>query len=93
MNMMRSERIPVRQIETTSKLDEVLANAGDLIVMVEFVADWCGPCKMFKPILERAVVANSGAVQLYTVDTGLHPDIAAKYGVNSIPHVLFFLPR
>jgi thioredoxin len=90
MNMMRSEGTPIGQIETIANLDEILAEAGDSVVMVEFVADWCGPCKMFKPILERAVVANSGAVKLYTVDIGLLPDIAAKYGVNSIPHVLFF---
>ncbi|MBP9782048.1 thiol reductase thioredoxin [Candidatus Woesebacteria bacterium] len=90
MNMMRNEGTPIGQIETISNLDEILADTGDSVVMVEFVADWCGPCKMFKPILERAVVANSGAVKLYTVDSELLPDIAAKYGVSSIPHVLFF---
>ncbi len=90
MNMMHSERTPIGQIESTSNLDELLKEAGDSVVMVEFVADWCAPCKMFKPILERAVIANAGVVKLYTVDSGLHPDIAAKFGVSSIPHVLFF---
>lgn len=90
MNMMRREGTPIGQIETITNLDEILAEAGDSVVMVEFVADWCGPCKMFRPILERAVNANAGVVKLYTVDSGLHSDIATKFGVSSIPHVLFF---
>lgn len=88
--MILSERTQIPSIENASDLDELLANAGSSVVMVEFVADWCAPCKMFKPILERAIVERKSQLQLFTIDSEQHPDIVAKFGVFGIPHILFF---
>ncbi len=88
--MKLSERDLIPSIEKASDLDKLLENAGSSMVMVEFIADWSEPCKMFKPILERAVAERKSQLQLFTIDSEEHPDIVAKYGVVSIPHILFF---
>lgn len=54
------------------------------ISVVKFFADWCGPCKVYTPILEN-VSKNIDSVSFYSVNTDEHPDFAAKFNVNSIP--------
>lgn len=78
MIMIHSEGTPIHQIDNAPNLDEILAKAGSSVVMAKFVADWCGLCKMFKPILDRAVVVNRGVVKLYTVDSGLNGELIKR---------------
>ncbi|GJF00573.1 thioredoxin-like protein [Phanerochaete sordida] len=66
------------------------------VVLVDFYADWCGPCKMLSPILEKLtdspeVKSGSGkALDLVTVDTDQHPTLAQEYAVSSLPTVIAF---
>ena len=55
------------------------------LVLVDFYADWCGPCKMLAPILE-----NIDSVDILKVNVDSFPDLAAKYGVMSIPTLILF---
>jgi len=62
---------------------------GDLPCIIDFYADWCGPCKMVEPILEELEEEYRGRVNIYRVDTGAEQELAAAFGIQSIPSLLF----
>jgi thioredoxin 1 len=59
-------------------------------VVVEFWAEWCGPCKMMKPVFERVASANTSATQMYTMNIEENKDFAIQMGIRSIPTVKVF---
>ncbi len=61
-----------------------------LPVAVDFYADWCGPCKMLAPIIEELAPAYEGKIKIGKLNVDNAPDTAHKYGVMSIPTILFF---
>lgn len=62
---------------------------GDKPCIVDFYADWCGPCKMVAPVLEELSEEYAGKVDIYKVDTEKERDLAAIFGIRSIPSILF----
>lgn len=69
-------------------LKEKIKNGEKLIV--EFWAEWCGPCKMMKPIFERVASNNDTEVQMYTMDIDQNRDYAQTLGIRSIPTIKVF---
>jgi len=67
---------------------EVLA--GDSTVVVDFWAEWCGPCKMIAPVLDELAGEYAGRVKVMKLNVDENPSTSAKYGVRSIPTLLFF---
>jgi len=63
--------------------------AGDKPAIVDFYADWCGPCRMVAPVLDDLSKEYAGKVDVYKVNTDKEPDIASAFGVQSIPTILF----
>jgi putative thioredoxin len=69
---------------------EVLERSATVPVVVDFWADWCGPCKVLAPVLEDSVAERGGQVVLAKVDIDANPELAERYGVRGIPNVKAF---
>jgi thioredoxin 1 len=73
---------------TEQNFDEALA-ANQGLVMVDFWAEWCGPCRAIAPVLEEIAEASEGRVTLMKVNVDENPGLAARYDVRSMPTILF----
>lgn len=62
---------------------------SDVPVVVDFYADWCGPCKMMSPIIDELSTAYEGKVKIGKVNTDENRTVASKYNIMSIPTILF----
>ena len=62
---------------------------GKLPCLIDFYADWCGPCKMVAPVLEELSTEYEGKLDIYKVDTEKEQELASVFGIRSIPSILF----
>lgn len=62
---------------------------GDIPCIIDFYADWCGPCKMVAPIMEELSKEYEGKLHIYKIDTEAEQELAAVFGIQSIPSILF----
>ena len=74
---------------TQSNFETEVLNSSDL-VMVDFWATWCGPCKMFAPVVEEIANENHPGIKVGKVNVDEEPDLAGQYRVMSIPTLIFF---
>ena len=74
---------------TDSNFDEVVLKS-DKPVLVDFWAEWCGPCRMVGPIVEELAQEYDGKAVIGKVDVDNNPDISVKFGIRNIPALLFF---
>ena len=74
---------------TSGNINEVL-NAEGALVIVDFWAVWCGPCRMMEPVLEELNSEVGEIVTIAKLNVDEYPDIAREYGVRNIPTMLFF---
>jgi len=77
-------------LELTSDNFETEVAAFPGTVMVDFWAPWCGPCRMVAPIVEELAKEYHGKAKVGKLNTDDAPDIAGRYGIRSIPTMLFF---
>ncbi len=62
---------------------------GSLPCVIDFYADWCGPCKAIAPVLEELAAEYDGQIYIYKIDTEAEQELAAMFGIRSIPSLLF----
>ena len=74
---------------TAANFDNEILHS-DKPVLLDFYANWCGPCKMLSPILHELAKEKSGALKVGKVNVDEQPDLAAQFGVMSIPTLLVF---
>ena len=63
---------------------------SDIPVFVDFYADWCGPCKMMSPVIDKLAEDYDGKIKVGKVNVDENGDLAVKYGIMSIPNMVFF---
>jgi thioredoxin 1 len=78
----------VKEITESTFKTDVLENS--LLVLVDFWAPWCGPCRVIAPVVEELANDYAGKVSVVKINVDDNPSIATRYGVQSIPTVLFF---
>ncbi|XP_075149309.1 thioredoxin 2 [Haematobia irritans] len=79
----------VYTVSSKSDFDQQLENAADKLVVVDFYATWCGPCKMIAPRLEELSKEYAGKVVFIKVDVDDCEDVAMEYGISSMPTFIF----
>ncbi len=81
----------IKDTSTATFMADVVEASMEVPVIVDFWAEWCGPCKQLGPMLERAVTAAKGAVRMVKLDIDKNQEIAAQMRIQSIPAVYAFL--
>src|SRR6266852_4648787 len=89
MSLSRNRGVAETIHLSEKNFDETLTATPDL-VMVDFWAEWCGPCRAIGPVLEELAAASEGRVALMKVNVDENHGLAARYGIQSIPTILFF---
>jgi len=74
---------------TDATFDQVIAGSG-VPAVVDFYADWCGPCKVMAPILDEFARQHTGEVLVLKMDTEANPKTPARYGIRGIPTLIVF---
>lgn len=79
----------LKRVYNFEKNPEEWKYEGDKPAIVDFYADWCGPCKMVAPILDELAKEYDGQIVIYKIDTEKEKELAGAFGIRSIPSLLF----
>jgi len=91
----KMKTIHLNKIDFLTKVANYEANPnewkylGDKPALIDFYADWCGPCKAVAPVLEELAKEYDGEIYIYKIDTEAEQELAAVFGIRSIPSLLF----
>ncbi len=77
------------QIITQDEFEEKVLKAEGP-VLVDFFADWCGPCRMMAPVLDELSTEKAGQLSIYKINIDQNPDVTSQYNVMSIPNMILF---
>lgn len=78
----------IKNINSTQEFDDMIKQ--NKYVLVDFWAAWCAPCRMVAPVIEKIAEQYSGKINVAKVDVDAQQELAIRYGIQSIPTVIFF---
>ncbi len=79
----------IRSIDNVEQLNKVVETSNERLLILEFYADWCPPCKDLAPILEKIAKEKNETVAIYKIDIDRHRELSNSFRVTGIPHVSF----
>jgi len=79
----------VTEIENMEQLNSIAEKSGKNLIIMDLYADWCQPCKILSPMLEKLAIEYMDKVTVYKINVDKNPDIARAFQVSGIPHVVF----
>ena len=79
----------ITSIDNVEQLNKILQISNERLLILEFYADWCPPCKDLAPILEKIAKEKSATVAIYKIDIDRHRELSNSFRVTGIPHVSF----
>lgn len=79
----------ITNIDNVEQLIKILEISNERLLILEFYADWCPPCKELAPILEKIAKEKSATVSIYKIDIDRHSELSNSFRVTGIPHVAF----
>lgn len=85
---MEKDILSIIQVVDSNFESEVIKS--NKIVLVDFGAPWCGPCRMIAPVVNEVAHEYESLIKVVKVNTDLSPSVAAEYGIRSIPTLMFF---
>ena len=94
----RAEQNPAEETESATgtvdpaEIGQTINPVEGKLVVIDFNATWCGPCRQFAPTFEAVAEEMADKALFYSVDVDQHPELAQKYGVQSIPMVVYLKP-
>ena len=77
-------------VEITDGNFESVVKNSDKVVLVDFWAEWCGPCRMVGPLVKEISTEYEGRAIVAKLDVDSNPEVSAKFGIRNIPTILFF---
>ncbi|MFZ0133985.1 MAG: thioredoxin domain-containing protein [Desulfobacterales bacterium] len=86
-------RKPLQSISDSAEFDRILAAAGDRLLIFDFFADWCRPCKELEPVLESIAAQHQSVTDIYRIAFDDNQTLAELFGVRGIPFVAFVKNR
>jgi len=80
----------ITDIKSNEQFRQILETSGDRLLMFEFYAGWCPPCKELAPVVEEIAKENRDILDVYKINTDKNSDLAREFRITGIPHVAFF---
>jgi thioredoxin len=88
-NQAQTNNSIITSIDNAEQLNKIFEISNERLLILEFYADWCPPCKELAPILEKIAEEKSETVSIYKIDTDRHRELMNSFRVTGIPHVAF----
>jgi thioredoxin 1 len=85
-----AEQTEIMPVDEESFGEEVIVASGEIPVLVDFSADWCGPCRVIEPVLQRIAAELSGELRVVKVDADENMRLCGRYKLRGFPTVLLF---
>ena len=85
-----NEKINIVDANESDFNDKVIEASADKLIVVDFWAPWCGPCRMVAPIVEEISKDFEGKIKVFKLNTDENPNVASQYGIRSIPTLMIF---
>lgn len=91
-NAAVEETVAAQPAVTVLEKGATIGKETDKLVVIDFNATWCGPCRQFAPTFDKVAEEYQGKARFYSVDVDVHPELAGQYQVQSIPMVAYIKP-